>query len=164
MNEFVRKFLSHDAGPVAQFLKYAVVGGMATAVNIVAFFVFAWWVFPCITESDILVRLFHLTPPVVDEAVRGSRALASNVVAFVFADVFCYILNRIFVFKPGRLPIWLEFLSFTAVGGFATAVGSTVMVWLVNHFGMQTTLAFGANMVAALMFNYVLRKFFIFKG
>ena len=31
-------FLSHDAGPVAQFIKYAVVGGLATAVNILAFF------------------------------------------------------------------------------------------------------------------------------
>lgn len=164
MKEFVRKFLSHDAGPIAQFFKYAVVGGMSTAVNIVAFFLFAWFVFPCITGNDILVKLLRLTPPVVDEAVRGSRALASNVGAFVIADVFCYLLNRLFVFKPGRLPIWLEFLSFTAVGAFSTAIGSTVMVWLVNRFGMQTTIAFGANMVASLMFNYVLRKFVIFKG
>jgi putative flippase GtrA len=60
--------------------------------------------------------------------------------------------------------MWLEVLSFSAVGGFATVVGTIVMAWLVSAFGVQTSVAFVANMVAAVIFNYVLRKFVIFKG
>ena len=164
--EALRQFFGDGASahPLVQFAKYALVGGLATAVNIVAFSAFAWWVFPCVTQDDLVVRLFGLTAPAVDEARRATLATWSNASAWVFANAFCYVLNRIFVFKPGRLPMWLEFLSFSAVGGFATVVGTIVMAWLVSAFGVQTSVAFVANMVAAVIFNYVLRKFVIFKG
>jgi len=35
---------------------------------------------------------------------------------------------------------------------------------LIKRFGMLTTYAFGSNIFAALMINYAMRKFFIFKG
>ena len=164
--EACRQFFGNGASahPVVQFLKYGFVGGLATAVNIIAFSAFAWWVFPCVTQDDLVVKLFGLTAPAVEESRRATLATYSNASAWVFANAFCYVLNRIFVFKPGRLPMWLEFLSFSAVGGFATVVGTAVMAWLVASFGIQTSVAFVANMVAALVFNYVLRKYVIFKG
>ena len=166
VREAARQFFGDGASahPVVQFAKYVFVGGLATAVNIVAFSAFAWWVFPCVTQDDLVVRLFGLAAPAVDEARRATLAVYSNASAWVFANAFCYVLNRMFVFRPGRLPMWLEFLSFSAVGGFATIVGTSVMAWLVSAFGVQTSVAFAANMVAAVAFNYVLRKFVIFKG
>jgi hypothetical protein len=38
------------------------------------------------------------------------------------------------------------------------------MGFLIHHFGVITTLAFGANVVVSLLINFVLRKYFIFKG
>jgi hypothetical protein len=38
------------------------------------------------------------------------------------------------------------------------------MGFLIRRFGMLTTYAFGANILAALLINYVMRKFFIFNG
>ena len=37
MTEFLQTFMSHDAGPVAQFLKYAIGGGCATVVDMMVF-------------------------------------------------------------------------------------------------------------------------------
>lgn len=153
-----------SAHPVVQFFKYGVVGGMATVVHIVSFFLLGWFLFPCVGESDIIVKLLGLTAPVIDETVRARFAVYCNIGAFTLSDVFCYILNRIFVFKPGRHSIPVEFFLFTVVGGTAMVIGTVVMTWLISYFGMQTSLAFGANIIASMMLNYVLRRFFIFKG
>ena len=120
-------FLSHDAGPVAQFIKYAFVGGLATGVNIFAFFLAGWFLYPCLTEDDILVRLLRRFRPglKVPEAVNRSRAanaIRCNIIAFFFSNTFCYILNRLFVFQPGHHSLWLEALLFFAVSAFSTCV------------------------------------------
>ena len=73
-------------------------------------------------------------------------------------------INNSFVFKPGKLPMWLEFLSFTAVGAFAAFLGTAIQAWLIAGFGVQTSTAFLVCILTSLAFNYVLRKFFIFKG
>lgn len=153
-----------SAHPAVQFFKYAFAGGLATAVHIVTFSVLAWFVFPCVTEGDLVVKVFGLTPPAVDEALRARLATYSNAGAWVASNCFCYALNRAFVFTPGRLRPWAEFLAFSAVGGFSTAVGTVVMAWLVSSLGVQTSTAFVANLVASLAFNYALRKFVIFRG
>ena len=153
-----------SAHTAIQFAKYGFVGGLATIVHIAAFSAVAWWVFPCVTDSDIVVRLFGLEAPVVEEAVRARLTVQSNVCAWACSNAFCYVLNRLFVFQPGRLGVVAEFLAFSAVGGFSMVVGSAAMAWLVSAFGVQTSIAFATNLVASLAFNYVLRKFFIFKG
>ncbi len=153
-----------SAHPAIQFLKYAFAGGLATVAHIVAFSALAWFVFPCVTDGDLVVKLFGLSPPAVDEAVRARLATYSNAGAWVVSNCLCYALNRAFVFTPGRLRPWAEFLAFSAVGGFSTTVGTAVMAWLVSALGVQTSVAFSANLVASLAFNYVLRKFAIFRG
>ena len=153
-----------SAHPLVQFAKYAFVGGLSTLVHVAVFSAVAWWVFPCVTENDLVVKLFGLDAPQVDEAVRASLTVKSNVCAWFCSNCFCYVLNRLFVFTPGRLGIVAEFLAFSAVGGFSMVVGSAAMAWLVAAFGVQTSIAFATNLVASLAFNYALRKFFIFEG
>ena len=153
-----------SAHPLVQFFKYGVVGGMATAVHIISFFLLGWFLFPCVADNDIMVKLLGLTAPVVSELDRARFAIYCNIGAFTLSDIFCYIFNRLFVFKPGRHCIAVEFLLFTAAGGTAMVIGTIVMTWLIATFKMQTSLAFGANIVASMMLNYVLRKFVIFKG
>ncbi len=84
--------------------------------------------------------------------------------AFFVSNTVCYLANRWFVFKPGRHHVVIEFLLFLAVSAVSMAVGTTLMVVLIRRFGMQTTYAFGANILSSLAINYVMRKFFVFKG
>jgi len=157
-------YLSQDAPPLVQFVKYGLAGGVATGTHIVAFFLMGFFLFPCVSAEDPLVKLFGLSAPAVEEALRARHAVYANVLAFFVSNTVCYIINRLFVFRPGRHHIVLEFLLFLAVSAISMAVGTTLMGVLIKQFGMQTTYAFGANILSSLAINYVMRKFFVFKG
>ena len=109
-------------------------------------------------------ELFALAAPAVEEALRARHAVYSNLVAFFVSNTVCYFANRWFVFRPGRHHAVVEFLLFLAVSAVSTVVGTTLMGILIQRFGIQTTYAFGANILSSLAINYVMRKFFVFKG
>ncbi|MGD9611599.1 MAG: GtrA family protein [Kiritimatiellia bacterium] len=157
-------YLSHDAPPFVQFVKYGLAGGLATAVHVLTFFLVGFLLFPCVTPEDPLVKLFGLDAPEVVDALRARHAVYSNVLAFFVSNTVCYLANRWFVFKPGRHHVAIEFLLFLAVSAISMTVGTTLMGVLIQQFGIQTTYAFGANILSSLAINYVLRKFFVFKG
>lgn len=157
-------YLSHDAPPFVQFVKYGLAGGVATATHILMFFLAGFLLFPCVTADDPLVKLFGLVAPAVEEALRARYAVYSNIIAFFVSNTVCYIINRLFVFRPGRHHVVIEFLLFLAVSAVSTLVGTTLMGLLIQHLGIQTTYAFGANILSSLAINYVMRKFFVFKG
>ena len=157
-------YLSHDAPPFVQFIKYGLAGGAATAVHILALFLAGFFLFPCVSAEDPLVKLFGLVAPAVDEALRARYAVFSNVAAFLLSNTFCYVANRLFVFRPGRHHVVIEFLLFMAVSAVSMTIGTTLMGVLIKQFGIQTTYAFGANILSSLAINYVMRKFFVFKG
>lgn len=165
----IQKFLSHDAGPIAQFIKYAFVGGLATGVNILTFFISGWFLFPCLTEDDILVKLLKkfkgdIAVPVSTKRSRATNAIYCNIIAYFTSNTVCYILNRMFVFQPGAHSLWVEAFLFFAVSALSTLIGTTIQTILIKKMSMQTTLAFGANLISSLAINYVMRKFFIFNG
>ncbi len=157
-------YLSHDAPPLVQFIKYGLAGGIATATHILTFFLAGFLLFPCVAQDDILVRLFGLTAPVIDEALRARYAMFSNATAFLVSNTVCYIINRLFVFRPGRHHMVIEFLLFFAVSAVSVGIGTVLMGILIQQFGIQTTYAFGANILSSLAINYVMRKFFVFSG
>ncbi len=157
-------YLSHDAPPFVQFVKYGLAGGLATATHILAFFLVGFLLFPCVTPEDPLVKLFGLDAPEVVADLRARYAIYSNVIAFFVSNTVCYLANRWFVFKPGRHHVVIEFLLFLAVSAVSMAIGTTLMGVLIKQFGVQTTYAFGANILSSLAINYVMRKFFVFQG
>ena len=164
LQERWRYYLSHDAPPLVQFIKYGLAGGLATATHILTFFAAGFLLFPCVGPEDPLVKLFALAAPAVEEALRARHAVYSNLVAFFVSNTVCYFANRWFVFRPGRHHAVSEFLLFLAVSAVSTVVGTTLMGILIQRFGIQTTYAFGANILSSLAINYVMRKFFVFKG
>ncbi|MDD5483431.1 MAG: GtrA family protein [Kiritimatiellae bacterium] len=147
-----------------QFLKYSLSGGVAVAVHIAAFYLFAWLVVPALKEDDIIVRVLHLTTAAINDTVRARNAVINNWLAFIFSNFAAYILNVTWVFEPGRHRRWLEIGMFYAVSAISIAVGSAVMGLMIKYLGSSTTLAFGADIVAAAAINFVVRKYFIFKG
>ncbi|MGD9781309.1 MAG: GtrA family protein [Kiritimatiellia bacterium] len=157
-------YLSHDAPPLVQFVKYGLAGGLATVTHVLTFFLVGFLLFPCVTPEDPLVKLFGLDAPEVVADLRARYAVYSNVAAFFVSNTVCYLANRWFVFKPGRHHVAIEFALFLAVSAVSMVVGTTLMGVLIQRFGIETTYAFGANVLSSLAINYALRKFFVFKG
>ena len=163
MIDRIKALLSHDAHPIVQFIKYGMVGGMSTVVHMVCFFLCGWFLFPCITQDDILVKLLGLSAPEIAEGVRASRAAYSNGIAFLVSNTFCYFLNILFVFKSGKHHPVVEFLLFFGVSAISMVIGTGIQTLLIAKLAMQTTIAFGANIFSSLFINYTVRKFFIFQ-
>ncbi len=90
--------------------------------------------------------------------------MIGNGLAYIFSNLVAYLINIYWVFVPGRHHWIVEIILFYLVSGVAIAIGTATMGFLIRRFGMLTTYAFGSNLVAALMINYAMRKFFIFNG
>ena len=160
----IDQFKGQEAGPTIQFVKYAISGGIATLFHIVIFHIVAWKIFPSLQESDLFINIFNLPVREVDIATRSLNSMLSNGVAFVCSNLVAYIINVLWVFKSGRHNRIIEIGLFYLVSGASIAIGTGLMGFLIRFYGIQTTYAFAANIVAAVMINYSMRKFYIFKG
>ena len=160
----VRRFLSHDSGPFAQFVKYGVIGVLATCVQMVGFYLLAATCLKCLGADDWAVRFLGLPSVEVSDGVRAFRAAVATAGGFTVANIFCWIMNRLFVFKPGKFRWYVEFLMFFGVAALATVVALGVQSLLIKYFGMMTTAAVIVEVVVSFLMNFFVRKFVIFKG
>ena len=165
----LRNILSHDSSPFWQFVKYGLVGVIATVVQTVIFYILSATCLKCLGPDDLAVRFLSL--PSADftgaepwYSSRGAIASVATAVGFTFANVFCWLMNRAFVFRPGRYRWYAEFAMFFGTAAFATVAALVVMKVLIDGFGMMTTLAVAVEMVVSFAINFFVRKFFIFKG
>ena len=165
----VRRFLSHDSGVFAQFVKYGVIGVMATCVQTAIFYVLASTCLKCLTSDDLAVRFLGL--PSADftggeawYASRGMIAAVATAIGFVVANVFCWLMNRWFVFRPGKFRWHIELAMFFGASTVATLLALGIMKVLIDQFGLMTTLAVVVEVVASFLINFFIRKFVIFKG
>jgi len=120
--------------------------------------------FFALQADDWFVRLLDLPIQEVDDTTRARNSMKGNGVAFVISNLVAYFINIHWVFVPGRYHWILEIGLFYLVSGVAIVIGAGLMGFLIRRFGMLTTYAFGSNIFAAVMINYVMRKFFIFNG
>ena len=153
---------------VWQIAKYGVIGVLATIVNLAVAETCAAYVWPCLTADDLFVKwgIFDLADAtwVVSNSVRAWRAVYCNLAGFFVANVICWLLNRKFVFTPGRHVWFVEYAMFLAGSGFAIVCGSAAIWALVKFQGMQTTYSFVINVLVSVAVNFVVRKFVVFKG
>jgi len=164
MNDILQQFMQRDAGPVVQFLKYAIAGGIATMTHIFIFHACAWKVFPALQDDDHAVRLFKLHLPPQEDRIRARNSMIDNTIAFMLSNFVAYLINIHWVFEPGRHRFLVEIGLFYAVSGVSVVLGTAIMGYLIRRFGMLTTYAFLANLVTALLINFAMRKFVIFRG
>lgn len=157
------------SGPLVQFLKYAICGGLATAVNVVVLFAASWVLFPCLTPEDPFVKFFaflgvQVPTPDLTQEVRAHLTELCSIPAFILSNIVCYILNVLFVFRAGRHHRSLEFLLFLGASAFAAFLGMKLSGILVRDFNMAFSYASAANIVTAVLVNYIARKKIVFKG
>ena len=98
------------------------------------------------------------------QATRAVRAAMAVGCGFMVANLFCWLMNRWFVFRPGRHVWYVEFLLFFTVSLAAFGVGVGLQTLLIHAAGVMTTVAFLAEVFSSLVINFVVRKFFVFKG
>jgi putative flippase GtrA len=158
------QFFSSDSANLLQFIKYVISGGVATATHILVFHLAAWKLFCALQPDDWFLRFFGLSSVDLDHGTRSRNSMKANGVAFVISNFVAYVLNIYWVFVPGRHHWTVEIALFYLVSGVAIAIGTGLMGFMIRRFGTLTTYAFGSNLVAALLINYAMRKFFIFKG
>jgi putative flippase GtrA len=160
----IDQLLGNEAGNVIQFVKYGISGCIAVAAHILVFHLVAWKMFFALQSNDWFVRLFNLPIREVDDGTRSQNSMLSNVFAFMISNLVAYIINVYWVFVSGRHHWIVEVLLFYLVSGASLVIGTAIMGFLIRRFGMLTTYAFGSNIFTALLINYAMRKFFIFKG
>jgi putative flippase GtrA len=160
----IDQFLGQDSANLLQFIKYAIGGCVATATHIIIFHLVAWKVFYALQADDWFVRVFNLPIEELDDATRSRNSMLGNAAAFLVSNLVAYLINIYWVFIPGRYRWVIEIALFYLVSGVAIAIGTSIMGVLIKRFGMLTTYAFGSNLIAALLINYAMRKYFIFNG
>ena len=160
----VRRFLSHDSGAFAQFVKYGVIGVLSTCVQMVVFYVLAATALKCLGPDDWAVRFLGLPAVSITAGVRAFRAAIATAIGFTVANIFCWLMNRLFVFKPGRYRWYVEFSLFFGVAALATVVALGVQSLLIKYAGLMTTAAVIVEVIVSFFFNFFIRKFIIFKG
>ena len=147
-----------------QIFKYGMIGVLATIINLVVAELCAAYVWPCLGADDLFVKFLGFSSSDVADSLRALRAVYSNLVGFFIANVICWWLNRKFVFTPGRHHWLIEYALFLGGSGFAIACGSAAIWALVRFYGMQTTYTFIINVLVSVAVNFLVRKFFVFKG
>ena len=162
---YIKKILSHDCGPFWQFVKYGAIGVMATLVQTGVFYLLATTCLKCLTADDIMVKLLGLASAEgLTDGVRAFRFALATSVGFVFANIFCWLMNRWFVFKPGKFRWYVEFGMFIGTSTIATVIALGLSSALISWCGLMTTLAVVIEVVVSFLVNFFVRKFFIFKG
>ena len=167
MKKHIDAFLNEKDNPIVQFLKYGICGGLATGVDMVVFFLFAWLVFPALTESDPFVKLlgfFNFDVQLVSESLRLRNYWIDKVICFMFSNLAAYVLNVLFVFKAGRHKRHHEMMLFFALSLVSFFIGTFAGDALIRFCGLDTTYSYIAAMISALLINYAGRKFLIFHG
>ncbi|RUM47921.1 MAG: hypothetical protein DSY80_00430 [Desulfocapsa sp.] len=165
MEESLKQPDQQNTHPLVQFIKYALVGGIATVVHIIMFHLAAIYLFPALQTGDWIVKLLHVSiSSELSDAVRAKNSMIDNAIAFMISNFVCYVMNVAWVFKAGRHHWIVEIVLFYAVSAISIVLGTMLMGWLISHYGLQTTIAFGANLVTAVLINYACRKYLVFKG
>lgn len=164
MEDLIQQFLQRDASPLVQFIKYAIGGGIATAVDMLVFYIVAWKILPALRPDDPVVTRLGLKVREVTEEQRSRRFVIITLIAFLFSNLTAYVINIFWVFEPGRHVWWIELLLFYAVSGISIVIGTSIGWVMIKWFHLSTTASYVSKMIAALLINFVCRKFIIFKG
>ena len=147
-----------------QFVKYGAIGVLATALQTGVFYLLAATCLGCLSADDVAVRLLGMPAADVSDAMRAFRFAVATGIGFVVANVFCWLMNRAFVFRPGRFRWHVEFAMFFGAATMATIVALGLSSALIRWCGLMTTLAVAIEVAVSFLVNFFVRKFFIFKG
>lgn len=122
----------------AQVIKFAVAGAVGAGIEISLF----------ILLVDF-VGLYYLT---------------ANLFAISVAIVVNYVISLKWVFDPGRYSRRVEFAAFIGVSFLALLMNQLLMWFMVDSLELETTISKVLAIGMVAVFNFIAKKFFVFKG
>jgi putative flippase GtrA len=163
MSKRLEKILSHDCGPFWQFVKYGAIGVAATLVQTGVFYLLAATCLKCLAAGDMAVEYLSLPAVDVPDSLRAVRFTLATAAGFSVANVFCWLMNRRFVFRPGRFRWYVEFAMFFLSDSAATVVALAVSSAMICWLSLMTSVAVVVEVLVSFMVNFFARKFLIFR-
>jgi putative flippase GtrA len=168
MKHILDQFTRREAHPAIQFIKYGIAGGLATVTHVSIFFMLSIWVFPALLAESgldaLIIQFLGVEMPEIEEATRQRNFAINNWLAFIAGNIVAYLINFHWVFKPGRHRRSVEISLFLVVSTVSLFVGIQIGLLIMQFFDATTTVSQAGNVIAAVMLNFVCRKFIVFKG
>jgi putative flippase GtrA len=164
MTEKINDFLDNKSCQKSQLLKYVLCGVLATICDFLVFYIFSLFVFRCIAADDIIVKLLGIMPNVVGGALRARFFVINSMIAFFVSNTFAYISNSYCVFESVRKNRFTEIVLFYVFSIISIIIGTGLGWILIDCFNVQTTVSYFIKVIACLAFNFIARKFVVFKG
>ena len=156
--------LTEKSKAFAQFVKYGAIGVVATYIQTIVFYLLAAGCLGCLAADDWAVKLLGLPPSAVNDSVRAFRFAVSTAAGFVLSNFVCWLLNRAFVFTPGRYRWPVELALFYAASTTATVLALALSWALIRYCSLMTSAAVFLEILVSFFVNFFVRKFLIFKG
>jgi putative flippase GtrA len=146
----LRTWLSHDAHPLVQFIKYGFAGGCAALTYV-------------LTIGGLTNTVFPTEGEGIDAFRRGLHYFLALTAGFITSNAVGYVLNVAFVFKPGRHRKRTEVLLFLGLAGLAWVLTAPAGSWAMGRFpDLNKWVPALLTAVVSALINYTGRKFFIF--
>lgn len=151
MEGYLKKFfIVRNDNALVQFLRYAIVGGAATVVDVAVY--------------TLLSNRFHINP------------IQSNTVSFTFGLLVNYFMSRSWVFQRQNHNFAKDFLLFAIIGVLGLLLSNLILYLLINknilslilrtvYQGSDEFIKFTAKLIAVfivLFWNFIARKKIVF--
>jgi len=119
-------------------VRYLIVGGLTTLINLIVY------------QMGLWLQLEYLF---------------ATTIAFIASIVFAFFANKYFVFKiVTQNAIWQELMMFTGSRISTFLIETVGLIVLISGFAFQKMIAKLIMNVIVIILNYILSKFWIFKG
>lgn len=132
-----------------QFAKYAMAGAIGTATH------FA--IFTLLNETVLPANISQ------EGAERGWNFFWAFTIAFFLANIVAYVINRRWVFQPGRHGRLVEIGLFYFLALTAFLLGTPLGAYLVAKFPLNEYFVYVLVTISSALVNFLGRKFLVFK-
>ena len=163
LKNIVKQFTQRQAHPLIQFVKYGLTGVAQVILDALIFALLGWKIFPALRADEWVVRFFHLPLPVLTEPQRAWNFAVCKALSFVVVTYFGYVVNVKWVFEPGRHTPLKELWLFYGISLTTFLAGTCLGAWTIQAHGYGGLPAFVLGTSFAVVCNYLIRKYYIFK-
>lgn len=90
----------------------------------------------------------------------------ANIGTLIIVKIFCYITNKIFVFKTpfsGLVAVLKELSTFLIARGITSLFDLIGVIVLVEKTGLDTLMSKSVMAIIVIVMNYILSKMYVFK-
>ncbi|MHA4895128.1 GtrA family protein [Pedobacter sp. PWIIR3] len=93
----------------------------------------------------------------------GLHYLIANILSVVLAITINYFLSRAYVFDKGKFSKRQEFIAFIFFSALGIGLNQTLLVFFVETVGIQIQIAKAFSIGLVATFNYLTKKFIVFR-